>query len=190
MTNICVFCASSFPKNERILADCLELGRILVKSGCTLVYGGAHVGIMGKIAEIFLKEKGKVVGIMPELLTNREIASTELTEKFIVNSMAERKALMNDKAEAFVVLPGGIGTLDEFSEVVCLSSLGQVRKPIVVLNSCGYFDYLLKFMEHAWDEALLPLPINRYLTVVNSPSEVMSALENFSLPPVPSWIKN
>ncbi|MGM9997853.1 MAG: TIGR00730 family Rossman fold protein [Candidatus Bruticola sp.] len=188
MFNVCVFCASSEPKNKQISKDCASLADCLVKGGHTLVYGGASVGLMWLVAGRVAAAGGHIIGIMPKFLTNREICSVTLDEKYIVSNMAERKTMMIEKSDAFVILPGGVGTLDEFFEVVCLSSLGKVRKPIVLLNSAGFFDDLLKFMEHAYQEGVLPLHYGRYFVTVNSPEEVLPAIENFQLPPVPDWV--
>ncbi|MGM9992093.1 MAG: TIGR00730 family Rossman fold protein [Candidatus Bruticola sp.] len=190
MFNICVFCASSEPNNEQISQDCVSFANCLIEGGHTLVYGGASVGLMWLVAGRVAAAGGHIIGIMPKFLTSREICSVQLDEKYIVDSMTERKTMMIEKSDAFVILPGGVGTLDEFFEVVCLSSLGKLRKPIVVLNSVGFFDELLKFMENVYQEGVLSLPYSRYFTVVNKPEEVLPAIENFQLPPVPSWVLN
>lgn len=188
MFNICVFCASAMPKSEQISCDCAAFADYLVKGGHSLVYGGASVGLMWLVAGRVATCGGKIIGIMPKFLTNREISAAKIDESYIVSNMAERKAMMIEKSDAFVILPGGVGTLDEFFEVVCLSSLGKVRKPIVVLNSAGFFDDLIKFMERTHQEGVLALPYSRYFTVVDKPEEVIPAIENFQLPPVPSWV--
>jgi len=188
MFNICVFCASAMPKSEQISCDCAAFADYLVKGGHSLVYGGASVGLMWLVAGRVATCGGKIIGIMPKFLTNREISAAKIDESYIVSDMAERKAMMIEKSDAFVILPGGVGTLDEFFEVVCLSSLGKVRKPIVVLNSAGFFDDLIKFMERTHQEGVLALPYSRYFTVVDKPEEVIPAIENFQLPPVPSWV--
>lgn len=188
MFNICVFCASAMPKSEQISRDCAAFADCLVRGGHKLVYGGASVGLMWVVAGRVSACGGKIIGIMPKFLTNREISAAKLDESYIVSDMAERKAMMIEKSDAFVILPGGVGTLDEFFEVVCLSSLGKVRKPIVVLNSDGFFDDLIKFMERTHQEGVLALPYSRYFTVVNKPEEVIPAIENFQLPPVPEWV--
>ena len=176
------------PKSEQISRDCAAFADCLVKGGHSLVYGGASVGLMWLVAGHVAACGGKIIGIMPKFLTNREISAAKIDESYIVSDMAERKAMMIEKSDAFVILPGGVGTLDEFFEVVCLSSLGKVRKPIVVLNSDGFFDDLIKFMERTHQEGVLALPYSRYFTVVNKPEEVIPAIENFQLPPVPSWV--
>lgn len=187
--NICVFCASSAAENSVIEKDAENFASLLAKLGHNLVYGGASVGIMGLIARKVLSENGKVIGIMPKSLTGREIASQEITEKYIVGSMAERKTMMTEKSDAFVILPGGLGTLDELFEVACLSSLGLCRKPIVVLNSDGYYDCLRDFFNRAHKEKFVEYPTEKLIVFASSPEEVFSALENYELPPIPSWIK-
>lgn len=189
MNSICLFCASSLGKDPEAAEHGRRLGRILAENGITLVYGGACVGVMLEAASEVMNNGGRVVGIMPELLTSREVASNNLTEKYIVGSMAERKKMMIEKSDAFVILPGGVGTMDEFFEVVCLESLGECRKPVILLNTNGYYDYLWKFLRHSFEEGMLALPPERYIALVNTPEEVIPAVNSFVLPPVPDWVK-
>lgn len=189
MSSICVFCASALPKNPLFKEHTLQLAQILAEKDYTLVYGGAHVGLMGILARRVMELGGKVVGIMPHSLTGREVASDDLTEKYLVSSMAERKRLMLERSQALVVLPGGLGTMDEFWESVCLSSLGEERKPIILINSGGFYNKLLAWTEEAYAEGLLALPFQRYVSVIASPSQLEEALANFQLPPIPSWVR-
>lgn len=188
MSNICVFCASSVTKNVYIAEDCVKLAELIVQRGDTLVYGGAFVGLMGLLADTVLKNGGKAIGIMPKSLTSREIAKEGLTESYITSSMAERKELLIAKSDAFVILPGGFGTLDEFFEVVCLGSLGLCRKPIVILNSQNYYAKLLEFLQYAGEQGMLPYPYQNIISVVNGPEEIFAAIDNYQLPPIPEWM--
>jgi len=187
--NICVFCASSKPKNEIIGKEARRFAELLVEKGHTLVYGGAGVGLMGLISDTVLENKGRIIGIMPECLTGREIVYEQLSERYIVGSMAERKEMMVAKSDAFVILPGGLGTLDELFEVACLASIGLCRKPIAVLNSCGYYDCLRDFLDNVRREGLTELSPAELLNFVSSPEEVFAALAAYKPLPVPSWMK-
>jgi len=132
-----------------------DTGMALVERGLALVYGGANIGLMGEIANAVLARDGEVIGVIPESLVAREIAHTRLTELRVVKSMHERKMLMSDLADAFIALPGGYGTLDEFFEIITWAQLGLHRKPCGVLNVCGYYDQLLNFLDQAVEEEFL-----------------------------------
>ncbi|MBQ7501165.1 TIGR00730 family Rossman fold protein [bacterium] len=187
--NICVFCASSNPKNEMIVRQARRFAELLADNKHTLVYGGAGVGLMGLIADTILEKNGRIIGIMPEALTKREIAYKQLTERYIVGSMAERKEMMIAKSEAFVILPGGLGTLDELFEAACLASLGLCRKPIAVLNSCGYYDSLRSFLDNAVQEGLIEPSAAELLNFVSFPEEIFTALAAYKPLPAPAWVK-
>ena len=144
---------------------------------------------MGLLADTVLKNGGKVIGIMPKSLTSREIAKEGLTESYITESMADRKELLIAKSDAFVILPGGFGTLDELFEVVCLGSLSLCRKPIIILNSQNYYDKLLEFLQYAGEQGMLPYHYQNLISVVSKPEEVFNAIANYKLPPVPEWLR-
>src|SRR6266481_626511 len=134
---VCVFCGSSFGRRAEYREAAEELGRLLARRGISLVYGGGNVGLMGVIADACLGAGGRVVGVMPRSMVDREIAHLGLTELHVVESMHERKALMADLSDAFIALPGGYGTLEEFAEVVTWSQLGIQVKPCGLLNVEG-----------------------------------------------------
>jgi uncharacterized protein (TIGR00730 family) len=150
-----VFCGSSPGLDQRYAAEAEELARLLVDRGVRIVYGGAHVGTMGVLADAALAAGGEVVGVIPEHLVGREVAHAGLSELVVVGSMHERKALMAELSDGFVALPGGLGTLDEFAEIVTWSLLGLHDKPTAVFNRSGYFDQLLSFFDHAVAEGFL-----------------------------------
>ncbi|HEX9016874.1 MAG TPA: TIGR00730 family Rossman fold protein [Chloroflexota bacterium] len=166
MNGVCVFCGSSPGANHAYLEAATEVGGLLARRGLTLVYGGGRVGVMGAAADAALAAGGRVIGVIPQSLVSLEVAHLELTELRVVNSMHERKALMGDLSDAFLVLPGGLGTMEEFFEVATWSQLGIHNKPVGLLNVAGYYDTLLAFMEHALSEGFIP-PRNRDLVMVD-----------------------
>lgn len=142
--NLCIFCGSSSPKNIEVLYRVEEMIDFILLSNpsLSLVYGGADIGLMGAVANKFLGSNRDVIGVMPTFLKNREVNHTSLTEFIETESMHDRKQIMYDKADAFLVLPGGLGTLDELFETACWSQLDQHKKPICVYNPVGFFDDL------------------------------------------------
>lgn len=146
---ICVFCGSSSGNDPRYLAAARHLGSAIAERGWGLVYGGAHVGLMGAVADAALAAGGKVTGVLPHGLEQRELAHGGLTRLHIVGSMHERKAMMADLSDAFIALPGGYGTLDEFFEILTWAQLGLHAKPCAVLNVNGFFDALFQYLDGA-----------------------------------------
>jgi uncharacterized protein (TIGR00730 family) len=149
---ICVFCGSSVGANSKYLAEAKSLGQQMAGGGWSLVYGGTSIGLMGATADAALAEGVKVIGVLPQALQDREIAHRGLTKLHLVGSMHERKALMASLSDAFIALPGGYGTLDEFFEIVTWAQLNIHSKPCVVVNIDGYYDFLLRFLDHAVTE--------------------------------------
>ena len=148
MKKLCVFCGSSAGKNSIYLEEAKTLGRELTKNNMGLVYGGASIGLMGAVADAALENNGKAWGVIPQAIVDLEIIHTELTECFVVNNMHDRKAKMYDLSDAFVALPGGMGTMDEFCEIVTWAQLKYHDKPCFVLNTTGYFDKYLEYVSH------------------------------------------
>jgi uncharacterized protein (TIGR00730 family) len=146
---ICVFCASSVGSSPKYLAEAESLGRQMAERGWGLVYGGTSIGLMGQAADAALAGGAEVIGVLPQNLQDRETAHHGLTKLHLVGSMHERKALMASLSDAFIALPGGYGTLDEFFEVVTWSQLNIHSKPCVLVNTNGYYDFLLRFLAHA-----------------------------------------
>ena len=149
---ICVFCGSSVGADPKYLTEAKLLGREIASGGWGLVYGGTSIGLMGATANAALSGGAEVVGVLPQALQDREIAHRGLTNLHLVGSMHERKALMASLSNAFIALPGGFGTLDEFFEVVTWAQLRIHSKPCVLINTDGYFDFLLRFIDHAVKE--------------------------------------
>ena len=144
-----VFCGSGVGANPKYLAEAKSLGQQMAGSGWSLVYGGTSVGLMRATADAALSGGAEVIGVLPQALQEREIAHQGLTKLHLVGSMHERKALMASLSDAFIALPGGYGTLDEFFEIVTWARLGIHSKPCVVINTDGYYDFLLRFLDHA-----------------------------------------
>lgn len=170
MKRICVFCGSSMGRQECYREAAEALALCLVRQGIGIVYGGASCGLMGTIADVALAAGGEVIGVMPRMLVDKEIAHSNLSKLFIVNSMHERKATMADLSDAFIALPGGFGTLDEFCEILTWAQLGIHSKPCGLLNVSGYFDPLLQLFDHAVAEGFLK-PHNRNLVIADGSIE-------------------
>ena len=152
MKAVCVYCGSSLGSDPVYLEATQDLARTLVARGIRVVYGGASVGLMGALADATLEAGGEVVGVMPQQLVDREIAHRGLTELHVVQTMHQRKALMAELSDAFVALPGGIGTLEELIEIFTWEQLGIHSKPVGVINTAGYYDGLAGFLDHAVEQ--------------------------------------
>ncbi|MEE2656950.1 MAG: TIGR00730 family Rossman fold protein [Candidatus Latescibacterota bacterium] len=155
MKRICVYCGSKVGINGSYAEAATALGRSLARRSCRLVYGGGSVGLMGRIADVVLKGGGEVLGVIPRDLWQRELGHRGLTELVVVDDMHERKAFMAESAEAFVALPGAYGTLEELFEVIAWAQLEIHNKPVGLLNTNGYFDHLLSFLDHSVQEGFL-----------------------------------
>jgi uncharacterized protein (TIGR00730 family) len=177
MKRVCVYCGSSAGNRQSYLKASQALGTALVRRGLGLVYGGSNVGLMGTIADTVLAEGGEVIGVIPAPLVAKEVAHRGLTDLHIVPSMHERKAMMAELADAFIALPGGFGTLEEFCEIVTWVLLGIHQKPCGLFNVEGYYDGLLAFLNHGVTEGFI-LP--EYRPIVLSDSEADGLLEKIS----------
>src|SRR5579862_5553391 len=155
MKKIGVFCGSNTGNNPLYAETAKQLAISMAHAGITLVYGGANVGLMGVLADNILKNNGYVVGVIPKSLVEVEIAHQHLTELHTVNSMHERKAMIADISDGFIMLPGGPGSLDEFFETLTWAQLGYHSKPCGILNVCNYYNYLLKFLDHAVEQGFI-----------------------------------
>ena len=188
MKRICVFCGSSAGSQSQYRACAEQLGAELNRRKIGLVYGGGNVGLMGAIADSVLEGGGEAIGVIPEHLTAREIGHKRLTKLHIVHSMHERKALMADLPDAFIALPGGFGTLEEFCEVLTWSQLGLHAKPCGIVNVLGYYTPLLAMLDHAVQERFLK-PQNRALVLArDTPLELLKAFEDWRPVHVEKWL--
>lgn len=174
---ICVFCASAPGASPAFIEAAQSLGRQIAERGYGLLYGGATVGAMGAVADAALAAGGPVVGVIPDVIKEREIEHHGLTELHVVRTMHERKALLASRADAFVALPGGYGTLDEFIEIVTWAQLRIHSKPCVLVNVRGFYDGLLDFLDHTVAAGFI-LPENRGLVqVARDPEEAVTLAE-------------
>jgi uncharacterized protein (TIGR00730 family) len=179
LKRICVFCGSSVGTRPAYATAARELGRTLAERGLGIVFGGGKVGLMGVLADAALAAGGEAIGVIPEALVAREIAHNGLTKLHVVRSMHERKTLMADLADAFIALPGGYGTFEEFFEAVTWTQLGIHKKPCGLLNVDGYYDALLALLDRAVGEGFVRAA-NRSL-VLDAPdvSGLLDKLESF-----------
>jgi|SRR5687767_743907 uncharacterized protein (TIGR00730 family) len=188
MRRVCVFTGSSSGTRGEYRAAAEELGRLLAERGIGVVYGGARVGLMGVLADAALTAGGEVIGVIPEALVAKEVAHTGLSDLRVVGSMHERKALMSDLADAFIAMPGGWGTLEEFFEVLTWSQLGLHRKPCGLLNTEGYFDGLMAFLVHTVDEGFVRPEYGQALTVAATAGDLLDRLASAVPPAVEKWL--
>ncbi|MDO5295722.1 MAG: TIGR00730 family Rossman fold protein [bacterium] len=188
MQYICVYCASSNPQDADLVKITAELGQSIAKSGYGLVYGGAGVGLMGVLAQAVMEAGAPVCGVFPRLLSKRELNTLVLTEMHQVDTMAERKQMMAEKASAFVALPGGIGTMDELCECLSWSSLGIHRKPVVIYNVKGYYDKLLAFFDDTVAMGFMPADFRQSIVTAQNPEELFQAISAYQAPPLPDWM--
>lgn len=152
--NVCVYCSSSSAVAEPFRRAARELGQLLAANGHTLIYGGCHVGLMGEVARAAKANGGRVVGVVPRTFADYGLVFEPLDELIVVDSLAERKDIMERRAEAFIALPGGFGTLDELLQVIALKQLGLLEGPIVLLNVQGFYDHLLAHFEVLYRKGL------------------------------------
>jgi uncharacterized protein (TIGR00730 family) len=173
MTAIGVFCGSSSGANAAYGAAARQTGELIARRGMTLVYGGGRVGLMGALADAALAAGGTVIGVIPQMLRNREIAHVGLSELRVVGTLAERKTVMGELSDAFIALPGGLGTLDELFEVWTWNQLKLQDKPCGLLNVQGYFDPLLEFLNDTVREGFVRQSSRELLTVSTSAEELL-----------------
>jgi uncharacterized protein (TIGR00730 family) len=189
MRRICVY-AGSNPGTDPAYAEAAKtLATLLAHRNITLVYGGGKVGLMGVLADTALAAGGEVIGVMPQALIDREIGHPGLTDLKVVRSMHERKALMAELADAFIAVPGGIGTLEELVEVYTWSQLGIHDKACGLLNVNGYYDGLVAFLDHAVDAGFLRARHRAVLTVSADSGDLLDRLAVFEPPRIGKWLE-
>jgi uncharacterized protein (TIGR00730 family) len=176
MKHVCIFCGSSSGRPEVYTDAARALGTALAKNGLGVVYGGGKVGLMGELANACLRAGGEVIGVIPEHLVSRELAHHGVSRLIRVHSMHERKRRMAELSDAFLVLPGGIGTMDEFFEVFTWLQLGLHRKPVALLNPNGFFDPLLTLLDHMTAAHFLKARTRQQLIVETDPERLLVAL--------------
>ena len=187
--NICVYCGSSFGRQPIYTEMAQALGELLAEREIRLIYGGAKVGLMGVVADAALSKGGEVIGVIPHLLVNQEVAHDGLTDLIITDSMHTRKMRMAELADAFIALPGGWGTLDEMFEVLTWAQLGFHKKPCGLLNVAGYYEGLKQFFKHTVDEAFVRSSNYDLLLIESEPKILLDRLMHHQVTASSKWIK-
>jgi uncharacterized protein (TIGR00730 family) len=188
MNRVCIFCGSSAGARPIFAEAAQAMGGALSQRGLSLVYGGGNIGLMGSIADAVLQGGGNVIGVIPKALVERELGHDGITELIVVSSMHERKAKMAELSDAFVAMPGGFGTFEEFCEIITWAQLGLHRKPCGILNVAGYYDPLLTLFDRAVAEGFLRAA-NRALVIQDSdPGRLLDMLANHTPPQTEKWI--
>lgn len=185
LKSVCVFCGSRMGARPEYLEGARSLGTELARRGLTLVYGGTSVGLMGAMADAVLAGGGKVVGVLPQMLSDREIAHKGLTELHLVDSMHTRKAMMAQRADAFIAMPGGVGTFEELFEITTWAQLGIHHKPIGLLNVADFYAPLLALMRRAVDEGFVPETRAQPFACDASPAALLDQLQKAGQPLAP-----
>lgn len=183
MNLLCVYCASSDRLDPKYVVVATALGRAIAARGWGLVYGGGKTGLMGAVARGTKEAGGRVVGVIPEFMKVRELAFDEADELISVVTMRERKLLMETRAEAFLALPGGWGTLEELLEILTLAHLEVLHKPVIVLNQDGYYDDLLRFFERIVAERFMHATVRGKYAVARTVEEVFPLIEGWAPQP-------
>lgn len=186
--SLCVFCGSSLGADAVYKEAAAEFGTEIARRGIRLVYGAGNIGLMGVIADAVLDAGGEVVGVIPQALLEKEVAHQSLTELIVVETMHQRKAKMADLADAFVAMPGGFGTFEEFCEVLTWNQLGVHNKPCGLLNVAGYYDALLGLFQRAEDDRFLRAEHHRMVLTADTVSKLFEQLFTWQPMPQNQWI--
>ncbi|HYM01287.1 MAG TPA: TIGR00730 family Rossman fold protein [Blastocatellia bacterium] len=190
LRRICVFCGSSNGNDPVYAEAALKVGRLLARSGIAVVYGGGDIGLMGVVADAALDARGEVIGVIPHALVDRELAHHRLTKLHVVESMHERKALMADLSDAFILLPGGYGSLDEFCEAITWLQLGIHRKPCGILNVNGYYDSLIAQFDRSVEDGFVRRSHREVLVIETEPKALLDRLSDAPVIEEVKWIKD
>lgn len=190
MKSICVYCGSSSGVSDYYTEQVKRLAQELVNHKITLVYGGGNVGLMGTIASEVLRLGGEVIGVIPELLVQKEVAYNGLTQRFIVKDMHERKAMMAKLADGFIAMPGGLGTLEEVSEMMTWAQIGLHQKPVAFYNINGFYNSLFAFFHHAIEEGFTkPVQIDQIINM-DDPKALVESMQNYQPLFTGKWSQN
>ena len=187
---ICVFCGSSMGIDTTYKAAAARLGEVLAKNDCTLYYGGADVGLMKVIADKMLEKGRDVVGIIPKLICDMEIAHEGISKMIETNSMSERKLLLINESDAFIAMPGGFGTLDELFEIAVLNQLRITDKPIALYNTSNYFDSLIQFIDHGVSQGFIRKEHRDNIIVSDNPEILFNELNKHKSVEIKQWIQD
>jgi uncharacterized protein (TIGR00730 family) len=187
MKSVCVYCGSANGAKPLYADAARAFGRTLVQAGLALIYGGGKVGLMGVIADTVMAEGGRAIGVIPELLVNKEVAHHGLTELHVVPDMHHRKKMMADLSDAFVAMPGGVGTLEELFEVYTWAQLGYHGKPVALLNIAGFYDPLMRMLRHTVDEGFMRQSYLDILQMDADPVALIGKLQRYQPPTSDKW---
>ena len=188
MKKICIFCGSSMGFDPIYKEKAAELGHVLADHGCELLFGGGSVGLMKVIADVMMERGCKVTGTITQHLLDMHVGHPEIDELIVVESMAERKKILEDMADGFIALPGGIGTMDEFFEAYVLSQLRVFDKPVALFNVNGYYDGIVAFIKHIADEGFMRREHAENLIVSDNPKDLLAKMEQFEPADVTKWV--
>jgi uncharacterized protein (TIGR00730 family) len=188
MKSIGVFCGANTGNNPIYSEASAELGRMMAEQSITLVYGAGNVGLMGVIADAVLEHGGKVIGVIPQSLVDREVAHTGLQELHIVQTMHERKAIMAARSDAFIAMPGGFGTFDEICEIITWNQLGIIKKPVAFYNINGYYDKFFEMIDRTVAEGFVKLDQRENLIIEKDPTILLQKLREFSDAASDYWV--
>ncbi|MBO5849016.1 MAG: TIGR00730 family Rossman fold protein [Bacteroidales bacterium] len=187
---VCVFCGSSMGNDPRYQEAAAQLGEVLAQHDCTLYYGGANVGLMKIIADKMLEKGKRVVGIIPKLITDMEIAHEGVTEMIEVDSMSERKLMLINESDAFIAMPGGFGTLDELFEITVLNQLRIADKPVALYNTLNYYDSMMQFVNHAVSQGFIRKEHRDNIIVSDNPETLFKELSRHKSIDINQWIQD
>lgn len=186
--SLAVFCASSDGVDTKIFEDAYKVGEFLANQGIELIFGGSKLGLMGQVARGILENNGKITGVIPDFLKTKEVVHTGLTNLITTRDMQQRKLKMHDLSDGFIALPGGFGTLEELFEILTWAQLGLHKKPIGILNSNGYYDDLLNFIDTMVIKGLLKEENLNLLLVSETIEDLYDQMLSFQPMPVPKWM--
>ena len=179
MKKLCVFTGAASGSDPRFAEAAHQLGQILASRNLGLVYGGGKSGLMGKIADGVIASDGHTTGIIPKFLDNVEIAHPDLTDLHVTDTMHQRKNMMYDRADGFIIMPGGLGTLDETMEIITWRQLGLHRKPVIIVNLYGYWDHMLQLFQNIIDEGFMHHGHSGHFEHVNNMDELADRLDSY-----------
>ena len=187
---VCVFCGSSMGNDPRYKEAAAQLGEVLAQNDCTLYYGGANVGLMKIIADKMLERGKRVVGIIPKLITDMEIAHEGVTEMIEVDSMSERKLMLINESDAFIAMPGGFGTLDELFEITVQNQLRISDKPVALYNTLNYYDSMIQFIDHAVSQGFIRKEHRDNIIISDNPETLFKELSRHKSIEIDQWIQD
>ena len=188
MKKICIFCVSSMGFDPIYREKAAEMGRVLADNQCELLYGGGNVGLMNIIAEEMKQRHCRIVGTITQHLLDMRVGRPDIDELIVVDTMAERKKILEDMADGFIALPGGIGTMDEFFEAFVLSQLRVFDKPVALFNVNGYYDDIVRFLQRATDDGFIHSEHANNIIVSDDPKAILEGIENFKPVELKKWV--